>query len=343
MSVTDDTRLRGRTRWSMAARCPRQAVYGLLGETPEEPDEKTQLLFARGKLDETWWIDNILAPRVGRDNIVREKAVSWGVDEMPVGELHTDAFVTSEGRPYEIKSHANGEPNDFDFVQLAGQMHFDPDVTDDVGVLVTIPRDLLGWEAIPVVLTDDRVEQVEDIARQVVQGGRTRELPARVCHQPSDGRSLMCPFVEKCFEGWVRPAPLTLEERAAELAKETVAFDLARKAKKTVADEAEAAYKAKRDELAAAHDFPAGLECRGHGLTVKRSWYSPHDELALKKARLAGVFTAEDEERFAPFIQSVGGHSRFAIRTDEPVKAAAEDFGDAAPWTDEDLEGTATF
>lgn len=342
MTVIDDTRLRGRTRWSMAARCPRQAAYGLFGEQPEEPDDETKLRWIRGKMDETWWLEQILEPRVGRDNIVREKAVPWGANGLPVGELHTDAFVVTEKRPYEVKSHFAGEPNEFDYVQIAGQMHFDEDVTDDVGVLVTIDRDL-HWEAIPVMLTDERIEQVEDIARQVVTAGRSGDLPARVCHTPNDGRSLMCPFVGKCFAGWQRPQPLELDERVATLAREAVSLDLARKAAKATADEAEAAYKASLGQLAGAHEFPAGAVCRGHGVTVKRSWYSAHDELALKKARLAGVFTEEDEERFGPFISSVGGHSRFAIKTDVEVKPAAEDFGDEAPWSDEDLEGTASF
>ena len=339
MTVVDDTRLRGRTRWSMAARCPRMAVYALFGEDPAEPDEVERLRWIRGKMDETWWIENILEPRVGRDNIIREKAIAWPAHDLPAGELHTDAYVTTERRPYEIKSHLIGEPNDFDFIQLAGQMHFDTDVTDDVGALVTIDRDL-GWEAIPVFLTDERVEQVEEIARQVVAAGRTRELPDRVCQRPSDGRALMCPFVDICFADWQRPDALVLDGDTAELAREIHAADVARKPLKQQADEADARYKELCGKLGE-HDLVAGALYTGDGVKVKRSFYSPHDEFALKKARLAGVWTEEDDERFGPFISSVGGHSRYSIDVvaGGAEATSVEDFGDEAPWTDEDLGG----
>lgn len=329
MNAAVDTRLRGATRWSLAARCPRMAAYGLFGEQPAEPSEDTRLRWARGKLDETWFVENILEPRFGRDNIIREKAVPWPAEGLPVGELHTDAFVTTEKRPYEIKSHFDGEPMDSDYVQLCGQIHFDPDVDDNVGVLVVIDRDL-RWEALPVVLTDERVEQVEAIAAQVADAGRTGVLPEKVCQRPADGRARMCPYVDLCFADWEPPDALDLSGDVAELAREAARLDAARKplqAEAALADSAYKAAKAKLDQV----ELQPGRDYVGDRVVLRKTVVADRESLSLKKAREAGMWTAAHDELLGSFVSLVGGHSRYRIDVvggnEQATDPCADEFG----------------
>lgn len=338
MTVADDTRLRGKTRWSMSARCPRMGAYGLLGETPEEPDEEMQGLWERGKMDEAWWIERYLIPRYGRDGLQLQKAVEWGPGGQIIGELHPDAFVNSEGMPYEIKSHLDGDPAEFDYVQLCGEMHFDPDAGSH-GALVVIDRNL-KWEAIPVVLTSDRVDQVEEIARVVADAGMTGDLPDRVCEKPADGRSRMCPFVDVCFAGWTPPAVISLDDEVARLAVDVVLLDQARQPLKTAYEEADAAYKAAAAKLVPFELQPGRkYESDGGAVTIKRTHVADVEKISLKKLREAGVLTAEDEAKLAPFVTASGAHDRWAVTaTDEAIaKVRQEDYGEEAPWSDEDM------
>jgi CRISPR/Cas system-associated exonuclease Cas4 (RecB family) len=338
MTVTADTRLQGRTRWSMAVRCPRQAGYALLGEEPAPENDDTLLLFERGKMDEDWFVTHVLEPKFGVDNIIRQKAVPWPATGLPVGELHGDAFVTSEGMPWEVKSRANGEPADFDFVQLAGAIHFDPDATKDAGVLAVIDRDLKR-EYIPVVLNDELRDQVEDIAAQVVSCARTGELPTRVCQKPADGRARMCPFVHACFADWTPPDPINLDGDVAVVALDVMHKQNAKREATQTLELADQEYKEAAARLAE-HDLAAGVDYIGSGVKVKRTAFPDSERFSLSKARKAGVWTPSDDERFGPFLGFSGGHNRWAIeQSTVSAAAAAEDFGDEAPWTSEDLDG----
>lgn len=336
MTVTADTRLQGRTRWSMAVRCPRQAGYALLGEEPAPENEDTLLLFERGLLDEQWFCDNVLEPKFGADNIIRQKAVPWPATGLPIGELHGDAFVVSEGIPWEIKSRADGEPADFDFIQLAGAIHFDADA-GDTGVLAVIDRNLQR-EYIPVVLNDEMVEQVEDIAAQVVTCARTGELPQRVCSKPADGRSRMCPFVSTCFADWTPPDAIDLDGDVAVLALDVMhAQNRKREATKTL-EQADTEYRELAARLAE-WDLQAGRDYVGAGVKVKRTEFPDSERFSLLKARKAGMWTPSDDERFSPFLSFSGGHNRWAIEQTGPTQPAVNDFGDEAPWSAEDLDG----
>lgn len=310
---------------------------GLLGHEPDEPTEETKLLWGRGKLDETWVVERLLVPEFGFDNIIRQKAVEWprANGSLPIGELHGDAFVVSEGMPVEIKSRADGEPIDSDFTQLAGAIHFDPDA-GDVGTLIVVDRNL-GRQMIPVKLTPERVEEVETIAHDVVEAGKTGELPARVCSHPGEGIGRFCPFIAQCFAGWVAPAPQEVATDQAELL--AAAFRLQEQIRVTKAPVGPL-----EDELktikAALTDLPvaAGVELRGGGVLAKRADIADRESMSLTEARKAGIFTPADEVRFGPFIKQVGGHSRWTLKRDQAAPLLAEDFGDDAPWTDEDLE-----
>lgn len=340
MSAATDTRLRGRTRWSAACRCPRQAAMGLLGHEPEPVDDQTRLLWERGKLDEQWVIDKILEPEFGFDNIIRQKAVEWPATGLPIGELHSDAFVVSEGMPVEIKSHANGEPSDHDFVQLEGQLAFDPDAKG-VGTLIVVDRNLQR-QMIPVKLTDDGRARVEGIAGEVIEAGRTGVLPARTCEHPSEGRGKFCPFISDCFAGWEAPAAVEVAAEHQQLLAE--AFRLKQRADrlKEPWSEAQAEYDAAKEALTAL-PVGSGVELAGGGVIAKRTDVAARSSFDLKEARRAGIYTGDDETRFAPFVKPVGAHTRWTLKRDESVPLLAEDFGDEAPWSDADLEAPVEF
>lgn len=319
----------------MAVRCPRQAGYALLGEEPAPEDDDTLLLFERGKMDEDWFVTHVLEPKFGVTNIVRQKAVPWPAAGLPVGELHGDAFVTSEGMPWEVKSRANGEPADFDFIQLAGAIHFDAEAGDS-GVLAVIDRNLKR-EYIPVVLNDGLRDQVEDIAAQVVSCARTGELPHRVCQKPADGRARMCPFVTTCFSDWTPPDPINLDGDIAVLALDVMHAQTTKRELTKQAEEADVAYK----QLAARltdWELDAGRVYVGSGVKVKRTAFPASERFSLANARKSGMWTADDDVRFAPFLSLSGAHDRWAIEQTGPATVVDEDFGDEAPWSAEDLD-----
>jgi hypothetical protein len=311
------------------------ASYGLLGETPEEPTERTKLLWIRGKLDEGWFIDHILAPRVGGENVTREKAVPWPVDQLPVGELHEDAFVSTEGMPYEIKSHADGSLMDSDYLQLKGALHYDQDVVapagkPKVGALVVIDRDL-QWQAIPVYLTDDAIEEVEQRAADVIRAGKTGELPDRVCEKPGDARGHLCPFAEKCFAGWSPPDPVHLDGDIGLLAIELMHAQTAERAKRKEAAAIEEERKAIAERLAEWNLVP-GLEYRGAGVRLKRTKVDDSEKVSLSQLKKAGAFTPELEVALRPFINASGGHDRWSVKPDADAGLTADDFGEEAPF-----------
>lgn len=314
----------------MTARCARMAAYGLLGETPAEPDEDTKHLWLRGKMDETWWIENKLAPKVGGlDNIIREKAIPWPND-LPVGELHQDAFVIPEAMPYEIKSHANGSIMDSDFLQLKGEIHYDTDVTEKVGALVVIDRNL-KWEALPVFVTDEDIVEIEARAAAVIHAGKTGELPDRVCEKPADARGHLCPFADTCFAGWQKPDPKHLDGDVALLAIELMHAQAKESAARKIVDEAETERKAIGERLAE-WDLVPGLEYVGSGVKVKRTHVDATEKLSLKKVREAGAWTPEISAQLGPFVKPSGAHDRWSVKPDGDAGIDEDDFGDEAPF-----------
>jgi hypothetical protein len=312
---------------------------GLLGYEPEPIDPETQLLFDRGLMDEQWVVDKILAPEFGADNLIRQKAVAWPHNDLPIGELHTDVFVISEGMPIEIKSHADGGLVESDFVQLEGQLHFDPDA-GEVGTLIVVDRDL-HREAIPVKLTDEGRERVEDLAASVIEAGRTGVLPERTCAHPGEGIGRRCPFIDQCFAGWERPDPVNLDGDRAALLAEAFRLKTRRAQLKEPYDEVDSEYRAVCAELSE-QPIPPGLELRGGGVKAKRTNIADRESFSLKDARRAGIWTAGHDELFGPFVKLAGGHTRWSFSRDESAPLLAEDFGDEAPWSDADLDGGAS-
>lgn len=346
MTVTDDIRLRGRTRWSAAAKCPRMCAYGLLGADPSEPDERTKRLWRRGRqlgAD----VANDFAAKYGEDNIVREKAVAWPDTGMPLGELHTDVFIKSEKMAVEVKSSTSpASILDDAITQLGGEIRFDPDA--DVGCLAIV--DPTGWrdvELLPVFLTDELTERVEGIAAQVVTAANGGDMPARVCQKPSDGKGKFCPFIDVCFKDWSPPDPLDLDGDIAQLAVDLKAAQ----EDERVAKQAVTLAETRRKEVAAQlseWELTPGRDYMGHGVKLRRTKVDDSPRFSYSKAQKAGAFSApiwtpEHEALLAPFTSLSGGHDRWAVSivsdAEAPKASTDDEWGDVAPWDASDLEG----
>lgn len=327
--MSEHERLSGRTRWSMAVRCPRMAALALQGAEPEPLTPREEGRFQRGK-DAQRFYGRKLVAKYGEENVHHEVAVAWPTEPHPIGELHTDFVIEPERMAIECKSSESPDSLfDSAVTQVAGAIHWSPDV--DHGAVVFLDRDYQETDMYPVVLTDSLVDEVESIAKQVVDAAQTGELPKRVCGKPSDGRGHLCPFIDGCFAGWVAPEiPENEGETIPTLA--TTAY-LARQrydAAKSISDEAEKEWKAAAGELIEA-GCPEG-ESTVPGLIVKRTVVADRQTFSMSKARKAGLWSAAHDELFDPFMSMGGGHSRFDFRRIEGEELEHEDYGEEAPF-----------
>ena len=307
------TALRGATRWSMLARCARQAWYAYQGEEPEPFDEKTKRRIRRGKLDEQVIVEE-LRERYGHDQIVTQKAVPWPDEGLPLGELHQDAFVVPEKLPVEIKSHAGGEPSEHDWIQLAGQVMYDPEA-DGAGLLMIVDRDL-EVTAYPLVLTDGLRAEVSGRVAELAAGIESRLPPERCCAKPSEARGRFCPFAAVCFEGWTPPEAVAFDE--PELALRALHAKRAYDEAKGSSEEAEREWREAREALLVA-GLPEGESTCGP-ISIRRKHVGDSERVSLAKIRASGV--PWPDELYAPFVTFSGGHDRVSVeRTgDEPVE-----------------------
>jgi hypothetical protein len=303
------------------------AALGLLGAKPAEPSERQLGRFQRGK-DAQRYVAQRFAAKYGPDAIEHERAVPWPAPPaLPVGELHEDLFVRSEALVVEVKSSEHVDSVfDMALLQVKGQVHFDPEA--EMGVLLFVDRDYQETDRFPVVLTDEDVEEIEEIAAAVVTAGKTGELPPRVCEKPSDGIQRMCPFIEECFRGWEPPA---VEERPDLAGLVTEAYLAWRELKER--QEALGPYVERWEEAKAAleqADLPEGLTVAGQ-VAVQRTVVREAERFSLAKAIKLGLFTAQDRERFDSCIKVAKGHSRWSFRRigDEALDI---DYGDEPPF-----------
>jgi hypothetical protein len=325
MSATE-TRLRGKTRWSMACKCPRMAVYALRGEEPHEPSDRSRRLMARGRqLGE--WMGRRFQQRYGADNVVLEKPVLWPNGGLPVGELHTDVFVKPERMAVEVKSTAQPESLiDSALTQLAGEVHFDPDA--DKGLLAIVDPNDLAEELLPFRLTDEKREQVEAIARQVVDAGTTGELPARVCEKPSDGLALFCPFIDTCFADWTPPLPETLDSNELRgLVYQAAGHKHTRDALQDRVEEADAAYRRDLERLAA-HLEP-GVDYQVGSISIRRTVVKGRTTYRIPAALKCGVVS---EEQLAPFTKIGEPHERWTIEGNLTGFEPDDEYDDSIPF-----------
>lgn len=322
-----EKRLQGATRWSLTARCVRMAFYGFTGVEPAEPDEETKLRWERGQMDEDWMIRQLRA-RHGRKNVRVQKAVPWPSEGLPLGELHQDAYIVSERLPVEIKSHLSGDVSDSDIIQLAGEIAFDPDA-DGRGVLIAIDRDLRRRE-IPVILNDRLRAEVEGRAAALTEAVLTETVPGRVCEKPSDGRSLLCPFISHCFADWEPEEDVISLDgpEFAELAETALQAKRRRDETKAAYELAEAEWKESTAALAE-HDWPAGKSVSA-GIQISRSPRKGRTTFRYSEAVKTGAWTDADDERLGAFVHVGDGYDVWDA--ERVAKPTPEDFGEEAPF-----------
>lgn len=324
MSATSP-RLEARSRWSQAVKCARQGAYGLLGVDPAEPDERTQRLWIRGRQLGAYVADSFAA-KYGEDGIIREKAIPW-----PAGILHSDAFVIPEKVAVEVKSSTS--PNsilDAALLQLAGEVHFDPDA--ESGLLAIVNPSDLGMEFVPFVLTDEWIERVETVADEVMRAGASSglALPERVCHKPGDGVGRFCPFISHCFDGW-EPEPLAELDDPDTLQLVRELDDLKRRYREHngTADGLRDEYKEIEARLTE-RGLEAGRTYQVGGFQVRRIVARGRETFQLSRARKSGFWTSADDERLAAFLRFGDPSERYDVQ--RAGEAADVDYGDDPPF-----------
>ncbi len=356
MTVTDDTRLRGRTRWSMAARCPRMAYYGLIGVEDDElsPAEARlqRRLFRRGRRIGDEVMDDF-SEKYGEENIVREHASVWPDDGLPLGELHADGFVIPEKMAVEVKSSTSpASIVDSAITQLAGQIRWNPDA--EIGCLaIADPTGMKETALLPILLTDELTERVESIAAQVVEASRTGEPPTRVCGKPSDARGKMCPFAGHCFKDWEQPErPKVETQEVVSLARQL--YEVGRLKAMHNGNKADEAYVELEFDKGGADGALAALakskttkgiewlEKRVKLLLTEALGHAPEDflhdpgeyevgPLLLKRNRV---------ERAGYEVKPSSYETLTVKRISDAPLLDGDSFGDEAPWDDDDLDKT---
>jgi hypothetical protein len=333
-AVVNETveRLRGATRWSMAARCARQASYGLLGAEPEEPSSRLQGRFARGR-DAGRYVARQLAAKYGEENVVFEMAVPWPkAPALPVGELHVDIAIVSEKIAVEVKNTVWVDSMyDSAVTQLAGALYNAPEKFES-GLLIFVDNDYQITHEYPIFLTDELREKVEQIMASVIEAGATGQVPERICEKPADGKKHLCPFIDQCFAGWEKPEPIDAEG-LSQLASEGWLIQRDLQAAKGNEKELQERWDEWKEHMAAATaDQPPGVELLAGPVKIKRIDVKARETFKKSKAVTAGVWTDLDDERFAPFVNIGEPGVRFDLTRTEAGPDLDLDFGEEAPF-----------
>jgi hypothetical protein len=315
-------RLRARSRWSAASRCPRWAALGLLGAEPSEADEQTKGRWARGRLFGGLVADK-LAAKYGEDGIEREREVPW-----PAGELHTDVYVIEEQRAIEVKSCLSLEPTDEMWTQLAGEVIFDQEAEE--GALWLIDPDTMAERAMPFLPTQEWEDRVHGIADDVVRAGKTEVLPPCTACTPSECHFKGCPYTAIAWEGWEPPAAIELEGEHAKLADELFAAERAMKGAKGIAATYEQERNEIRERLLAV--LRPGVEHRAGVLRVRVTEVKPRVTYDALSMLAGGTLT---EEQALPFRKVGKPSQRWTVKQvgdGSLPENDPEDFGEVPPF-----------
>lgn len=283
---------------------------------------------ARGR-DAGRYFARQMAAKHGEENVHFEFPVAWPASpELPVGELHVDVAVMNERLAVEAKNSIWIDSLfDAAVLQVAGAVYFSEHF--DSGLVVFLDHDYQITHEFPVVLTPELEETIQTITAEILEAGKTRNVPERVCQKPGDARGHFCPFAEHCFEGWEPPLPVERPD-FSQLASEgwVIQRDL-KTAKGNVAE-----IQARWDEwkaLAIASEVPAGETLAGN-IRMKRTDRKGRETFSMSKARKAGAWTPLHDEIFAPFTKIGEESTTFdLIRTEAGVPLDL-DYGEDAPF-----------
>jgi hypothetical protein len=319
-------------RWSSVRACPRKAVYEWENAPARERTDREERILFRGKSIGRDYASFLVA-RYGADAIEAERKVEWAL-----GIGHIDIYVKETKTAIEVLSsaHATDAMVQSKLLQLTGYMEHDPDV--DNGALVVLnPSDFTEDRYLVNKDSDayaELVAEMNDRIAQVLAWNETGETPARVCSKPSDAWGQFCLHADHCFEGWQPPeeADVVADPRVRELAIELYLAKRAETEAKKLVGEAEEKRKAVQEQLAE-HLEPGEYEIGS--LTVKRRVTNRAASVNAKKARLA---IPGWDALVEPYLTPGATYSTWVIdrNGDAPLTV---DFGDEAPWSEEDLKG----
>lgn len=158
---------------------------------------------------------------------------------------------------------------------------------------------------------DAHRDEVLARAEAVRSGIREGVLPERRCAFPGDGPGMFCPFVEHCFQGWVRPRPEDLPGWEADLRRLADLEDQLAKVKQ--AEHLVAERDRLRDALRSAME--PGTDYMAGGVRVRYVEVAGRESFSLSAARKAGHSLPEHLEAF---VSVSGGHERWTVRRSEP-------------------------
>lgn len=326
-------------RWSSAVDCPRKAVYGATREPDRDWSDREARIMYRGRSighDYGTW----LKAKYGPNAVWREVKVKWA---MGVG--HIDLFLRPTGTAIEVLSSkwASDEMVHRKLLQLVGYMEAYKPAKN--GCLIVLdPADFTEsrW---PVAkntdtyraLVEETLERVEQLKRwwDSSMHGEGGILPDRVCRKPSEAIGHFCRHAETCFADWVEPEPGSVVDDPDALALASQLHFV--KGEERIAKAALADHEAVRKDLEAQLAALPGVEgvagdIQIGSFVVKRVHVQRKPSLDTKKATLAGALNLE---LLAEFMKPGASYWTTAIERTET--SGPVDFGDEAPWTDEDL------
>ncbi len=316
MATATKPRLEARSRLSYVARCPRMAALALLGAEPRPATEQERRYWIRGKQIGKYVVEQLQA-KYGADDVVAEKTIPW-----PAGLGHADAYIRSEQLLVEAKSRMTMTPTDDDLLQLAAYLRFDEEASH--GALILVNPSSLEERALPVFLTDELRDEVDDRVDEVVQAAKTRVLPNCVCDTPSGCRNKQCHYTELAWEGWTPPPPEPLDADAKALVGALYQVEQRVRAMKETA----AAEVSERDELRerVRELIEPDREYAADGIRLKLISVKPRETFDVKTAIKAGVLS---EELIEPF-RKVGSPSyRWQVEGDPNLSSfLAADYGE---------------
>lgn len=321
-------------RWSSAADCARKAVYGGTIEPDREWTDREARIMYRGRsigADYVAW----LKAKYGPNAVWREVKVEWAF-----GVGHIDAFLRPTRTAIEVLSSkwADDLMVQRKLLQLVGYMEGYPSAKN--GCLIVLDPSDFTEERWPVAKDTDTYRALVETMRERVAALErwrdTGELPARVCRKPSEAIGHFCRHATTCFEGWEEPPPVSVIDDPEAM---RLAADLAKaKAEERTAKVAVATWEEERktcEQKLAALDGVADIEgdIRIGSFVVKRVHVRRKPSLDVKKAEVAGMLNLE---LLAEFMKPGADYWTTTIERQEQ-DAVPGDFGDEAPWTDEDI------
>lgn len=214
-------------RWSSTRDCPRKAIYEATGvEGRERTDAEQRILFRGKRIGRDYaellslnhntaanhkkfvraraWAEEKGHGYYGAGKVWCEKKVVWGL-----GVGHMDIWLPETATGVEVLSSAHATPQTVHSKKLQLVGYIEHDVEADNGALVVLdPSDLSEEREVISKHSDEYnglVEEMRERIRQVQAWDAGEGMPARVCAKPSEARGHFCVYAEPCFTDWMAP------------------------------------------------------------------------------------------------------------------------------------------